>query len=541
MITNPILPGFNPDPTILRVGEDYYIATSTFEWFPGIAIYHSRDLKNWALINHVLTRREQVDLRGVDPALGVWAPALSYNEKNGKFYMCFSVIHGVLSNFFDLDNFVVTTEDIRGEWSDAIYLNSSGFDPSLFHDDDGSSYVINLEWDGRKAYEHPGCIVIEAYDTESDTLLGNPVEISRGGTDRGCVEGPFIYKRKDYYYLITAEGGTGYGHGVVVQRSKDIRGPYEIDEKKPVITSQPEDFNERGVGESMKLHRYYPDSYLQRSGHGYIVETPAGEVYMSHLCSRPIMPQQRSVLGRETSIQKCYWTKDDWIKLDSTDNLALRYVEEANLRQVPVAALPERDNFLDEKLSMDYYTLREPFDVSWMKLEGEQLMLRGRESLLSKYQQSFVGKRLKTFKSETETCIHFNPTKFMEMAGLTCYYNHGNFYFLRLYYSESLKSKCLAIMLADHGVKDELLDYKVAVPDWVEAIYLKAFIDYEKLQFAYAFEEDAWHDIGPVLDMTILSDEYANGFTGAFVGLTVQDLYKKKKWAKFDYFSHKAL
>lgn len=536
MITNPILPGFNPDPSILRVGEDYYIATSTFEWFPGIAIYHSRDLKHWQLINHALTRKEQVNLRGLDPALGVWAPALSYNEQNETFYMCYSVIHGALDNNFDLDNYVVKTQDIRGQWSDPIYMNSSGFDPSVFHDDDGRSYAINLEWDFRKGYEHPGCIVLEEYDVTTDTMMGNPVEISRGGTDRGCLEGPFIYKRNDYYYLITAEGGTGYGHGVVVQRSKSIAGPYEIDAKKPVITSQPEDFNERGIEESMKMHRYNPDSYLQRSGHGFIVETPDGEVYMSHLCSRPIMPQQRSILGRETSIQRCYWTEDDWIKLDSDDNLALQYVQEANLEEVKFEKAPDRDVFEASSLSMDYYSLREAQNPSWLETGKGYLRLKGRESLLSKYNQSFVGKKLTSFVVRAETKLVYQPKTFLEMAGLSCYYNHGNFYYLRYYYSDSLGGPTLGIYLADNGKKDELKDSRVLLGGSISAVWLRAEMDHDKLQFFYSLDGKDWMKIGPLLDATILSDEYAHGFTGAFVGLCAQDIYKKKEWARFDYF-----
>lgn len=540
MITNPILPGFNPDPSILRVGNDYYIATSTFEWFPGIAIYHSRDLKNWELINHALTRSEQVDLKGLAPALGVWAPALSYNEDNKTFYMCYSVIHGALSNNFDLDNYVVKAKDIRGEWSNAVYLNSSGFDPSLFHDDDGRSYVVNLEWDFRKGYEHPGCIVLEEYDVQTDTMMGKPIEISRGGTNRGCIEGPFLYKRNDYYYLITAEGGTGYGHGVVVLRSKDVKGPYICRDGRPVITSQPEDFSERGIGESMKLHWYNPDSYLQRSGHGLIVETPKGEVYMSHLCSRPIMPQQRSVLGRETSIQKCRWTEDGWIELDSHDNLALRQVPSPDLEEVKYDALPALDEFTSSELTNDYYTLREAKDSSWIKLENNQLYLRGRESLFSRYNQSYLGKKLRSFVGEVETELRFNPENFMEMAGLTCYYNQNNFYYLRYYYSDSLKSPCLGIMLADNGSKDELLEHRVPI-NTESPIKLKADINREKLQFSYKLDNEEWTSIGPVLDMTILSDEYAFGFTGAFVGITAQDLSKKRKWASFSYFKYSAI
>ncbi len=539
MIKNPILPGFNPDPSILRVGEDYYIATSTFEWTPAIAIYHSRDLKHWQLINHALKTKEQLTLAGVGSSLGVWAPALSHNEKSKKFYLCYSVIHGANNNNFDLDNYVVTTNDIGGNWSLPIYLNSSGFDPSLFHDDDGRSWLCNLEWDSRQGYQHPGCIVLEEYDTNTDMLLGSPVPISRGGTNRGCLEGPFIYKRNGYYYLITAEGGTGYGHCVAVSRATNIKGPYECKDNKATITSQPEEFNERGIEESMKLHRYNPGSYLQRSGHGFIVETSSNEFYMTHLCSRPIMPLQRSILGRETAIQKCRFTDDNWVELDSDDNLAKEYVEEPKLKPYKFPKTKTRDNFLKEELSPDYYTLREHFNKSWLKVGAGVLSLRGRDSLFSTYNQSIIAKKITDFNVRAEAELHFSPENFMQMAGLTCYYNNNNFYYLRLYYSQSLESKCLGILIADNGNKKELLEYRVPVKENQKAIQLCAEILAEDLQFYYALKDNCWQKIGPVLDATILSDEYANGFTGTFIGLTAQDLYKKSKWADFTYFELK--
>ena len=238
MIQNPILRGFNPDPSIIRVGDDYYIAVSSFEWFPGVPIYHSRDLMHWQLIGHALKTKEYLDLTGEEPSKGVWAPALSYNESEKRFYLIYSNVHCQNPWFFDVDNYLIWTDDIKkGEWSKPVYLNSSGFDPSLFHDDDGRKWLINKDRDFRPGRMDDRSIIVQEYDSERNTLIGQPTVISRGATKRGFVEGAHIYKHNGMYYLITAEGGTGYGHCVAVSRSKSVTGPYEPDPQNPVITS----------------------------------------------------------------------------------------------------------------------------------------------------------------------------------------------------------------------------------------------------------------------------------------------------------------
>lgn len=152
MIVNPILPGFNPDPCICRKGDDYYMAVSTFEWFPGIPVYHSRDLKNWELYTHVLTDDEKVDLRKLPSAKGIWAPCLTYCEEEDMFYVVYGVMNSMNARYFDVDNFLICAKDIRGPWSEPVYLHSSGFDASLFHDTNGKKYVVSLEWETRKGY-----------------------------------------------------------------------------------------------------------------------------------------------------------------------------------------------------------------------------------------------------------------------------------------------------------------------------------------------------------------------------------------------------
>ncbi len=170
-ITNPILRGFNPDPSILRVGDDYYIATSTFEWFPGVQIHHSRDLIHWKLIARPLNRVSQLDLKGAAASEGVWAPCLSYDK--GVFYLVYTNVRLWRSGGpRDLHNYLVTATDIRGEWTDPIYLNGSGFDPSLFHDDDGRKWLINMLWDHRLGRNSFAGIVLQEYDPVNRRLPG---------------------------------------------------------------------------------------------------------------------------------------------------------------------------------------------------------------------------------------------------------------------------------------------------------------------------------------------------------------------------------
>ena len=216
IITNPILPGFHPDPSICRVGGDYYIVNSTFEWFPGVPIHHSKDLKNWRLIGHALTRRSQLDLRGVTDSGGVWAPSLSHAD--GMFWLIYTNVRntGMGRPFKDIRIFLTTAPDITGPWSDPIALDSIGFDPSLFHDDDGKKYLVNMEWDFRKDHYRYAGIVLQEYDPATRSLTGARHKILH--KENILTEGPNLYKHDGWYHLMLAEGGTGWNHGISAAR-----------------------------------------------------------------------------------------------------------------------------------------------------------------------------------------------------------------------------------------------------------------------------------------------------------------------------------
>jgi Beta-xylosidase len=543
MIHNPVLPGFNPDPSILRVGDDYYIATSTFEWFPGVQIHHSRDLIIWRVLGYALDRESQVDLKGIEASGGVWAPCLSYDEKYQTFHLIYTIMRSTNGNYFDMDNYVVTAKDINGPWSDRIYLNSSGFDPSLFHDDDGRKWLVNLEWDFREGYEHPGSIVIQEFDAEQNTLLRKPQSISRGATDMGCLEAPHLYKRNGYYYMMTAEGGTGFGHGVAIARSRSLFGPYEPDPCNPIITSAKEvGLDRRGVDDYLKTYQFNPESYLQKSGHGSLIETQTGEWYIAHLSARPLLPQVRSMLGRETSIQRCEWTEDGWIRMAGGGCMAEEIVQPPRLQKHPFEKESIREEFDSGLWNANLNSLRVPIDESWASLGARPgfLRLRGRESLFSLHEQSLIARRLQAFNVVFETSVEFDPDNFHEMAGLTLFYDQRMFYYLRIYYSGALGGKSLGILYADNGARTEMTESRISIAEW-ERVYLRGVIKQGVLVFYGSPNGEEWMQVGPELDAS--SDEYSSSghFTGAFVGICCQDSYRKNKNADFDYFEYREL
>lgn len=531
-ITNPILKGFNPDPSIIRVGDDYYIATSTFEWYPGVQIHHSRDLKNWRLLTHPLTRPDQLEMRGNPDSGGIWAPCLSYDK--GTYYLVYTDVKSHIGPFKDTHNYVVTATNIMGPWSEPVYLNSSGFDPSLYHDEDGSKWLLNMTWDHRKGRNRFSGIVMQQYDEQERRLIG-PVHPLFSGTELGLTEGPHLYKRGDYYYLITAEGGTRWNHAVTVARSTSLLGPYEVDPSNPMLTS-----------------RHNPALPLQRAGHADLVETQHGEWYMVHLCGRPLAASRTCNLGRETAIQKVQWTADGWLRLESGGN--------EPMLEVPAPAglaehsFPEsfhgtgKDDFSDPILNIHLNTLREPADERWLSLKERPgyLRLRGRESFSSSHSQSLVARRQQSFVAEAETVVEFEPDTHRQMAGLVYYYNARNWYYVRISRDEQW-GKSLALLTSDQGQYDEPLEQEISVEGWRQ-VYLKLKLHDERAQFYYSADGKDWQPIGPVLDAGKMSDEHVEekrdgilldqGFTGAFIGLCVQDLSGMRKHADFDYFSY---
>ncbi|WP_338539611.1 glycoside hydrolase family 43 protein [Paenibacillus tundrae] len=521
MIQNPILRGFNPDASIIRSGDDYYIATSTFEWFPGVLIHHSRDLVHWRPAARPLDRLSLLDLKGIPSSGGIWAPSLSYNE--GLYYLCYTNVVGRRGVYKDLHNYVITAPAIEGPWSEPVYLNSSGFDHFLFHDTDGRKWLFNMQWDFRKNHNRFAGIIMQEFNQGKGKLIG-PVNLVTQGTSLGVTEGPMIYQRNGYYYLLVAEGGTGINHAATLLRSRTIDGPYEIDPEYPLLTS---------VGT--------PDHPLQKAGHGSLVETQHGEWYMAHICSRPLPDGSRlSPLGRETSLQKVVWTDDGWLRLAGGGRSPKVEVESPELPPHPFPVEPEREHFDGKRLSIHWNSLRIPMDETWMSLSERpgHLRLYGQESLYSWNRQSLIARRLQSLDCEISTCVEFEPETFTQMAGLVLFYDESDHFYLRISHDEHL-GKHLAVIFSQQGVYDESEDI-VSIEGW-ESCYLKAVIHQEKIQFYYSSDGEKWKLIGPELYSGVLADEYMDklSFTGAFAGICVQDLKGTKRYADFDYFDYK--
>ena len=519
-IINPILPGYHPDPSILRVEDDYYIAVSTFEWFPGVQIYHSKDLVNWKLLTYPLTRSSQLNMIGNIDSGGVWAPCLSYSD--GLYYLIYTDVKSRMGAFKDTHNYLVTAKNIEGPWSEPIYLNSSGFDPSLFHDDDGRKWLVNMIWDFRKGTNSFAGIALQEYSVKERKLIG-PVRNIFKGSEIGLTEAPHLYKRGGYYYLMTAEGGTWYTHAVTMARSQSIFGPYEIDPTNPILTSDQEDLDQ-----------------LQKAGHGSLVETQTGDWYMAHLCGRPVV-DKKCILGRETALQKCYWTEDGWLRVVGGPHPSTE-IEAPNIKPYPFEQESNDDDFKGPTLKKYWNSLRRPFNEDWLSLTFRPgyLTLFGGESMQSTHHQSLLARRLENFHVAIETELAYDPENFQQMAGLITYYDTDDYVYLRVTHHEK-HGKCIGIIESKHGQYDELLEEDI--PLTTDTVQLKAEIDHEWLQFYYAMEKDQWIEIGPRIDISHLSDDDAEyiRFTGTFVGMCAQDLSGQKKESHFNYFNYEEL
>ena len=539
MIKNPIFPGFNPDPCICKAGDDYFVIVSSFEWMPALPIYHSKDLKNWELYTHVIRSEEQADIRKLPSAKGIWAPCLTYCEEEKLFYVIYGVMNSMNARYFDVDNYLITASDIKGPWSEPIYLHSAGFDASILHDDDGKKYIVSLEWETREGYEKPGAVCMAEYSPVEKKIIGYPKRFWQGGTDRGCIEAPHLYKRKGFYYIMCAEGGTGYGHSVTMGRSENVWGPYEKDPKNPIVTSIPGEFNERKDPDHLKPKYYNPESMLQKSGHGSYVENELGEVYLVHLTARPFVPELRCTLGRETAMQKMMWTDDGWLRMADQSNLAKESFEESKLPEYPMPQIPDFDDFNSDTLGIQYYAPRiSPESFTDVKARPGYVRIRGQESRTSLNKVSILARKLTSVNAVITTKMEFKPEIYQHSAGLILYYDNMNYINLRKYYSQTLGQSAISVIQLENGTRTEYLDTRIPVKD--VPLYFRLRIENRKTFFEWSYDGEEYFRIGKEFDTTKFSDEYCKygEFTGTFVGMTCADRMFHQHYADFDFFEY---
>ncbi|SHF68317.1 xylan 1,4-beta-xylosidase [Loktanella atrilutea] len=522
MIRNPILPGFNPDPSICRVGEDYYIATSTFEWYPGVQIHHSRDLANWTLVARPLNRAALLDMRGNPDSGGIWAPCLSHAD--GKFWLVYTDVKRLEGDWKDAHNYITTCETIDGDWTDPWYVNSSGFDPSLFHDDDGRKWFVNMQWNHRQqgsgvnpANDRFDGILLQEWSP--DRGLFGPVTNIYAGTDRGLTEAPHLFKRNGWYYLTTAEGGTGYDHAVTLARSRRIEGPYEDHPEKHVIST-------RGV----------PGHPVQRTGHGQYVEAPDGTGWHTYLMGRPLMHDGKPfcATGRETGIARVVW-RDDWLYLEDGGLLPPEMVDGPD--QTPRGPVAH-DRF--DRLPDEFQWLRTPHPDRLFRVADGALILTGRESIGSWFEQSLVARRQEDAGYDASTTLDFAPVTYQQAAGLVTYYNRHKFHGAFLTFEDG--QRCLTLMSCNGDWPAGRLDHPIApvpVPDG--PITLSVEVRGATQQFFWDAGQGR-QPLGPAREAHHVSDEGAQGehasFTGAFVGMMAFDTSGQAAEARFTTFAY---
>lgn len=524
-IRNPVLPGFNPDPSFLRVGTDYYIATSTFEWYPGVRLHHSTDLVHWRPMGGILTERRLLDLNGAADSAGVWAPDLSYVD--GRYHLVYTDVASLSGGYWDSQNYLVTAADLAGPWTDPVALHARGFDPSLFHDADGTSWLLSMTADWRTGRNRFAGIQIQRYDRAERELVG-PERLIFTGTSADMTEGPHLYRRDGWYYLITAEGGTSWPHQVTVARSRALLGPYEVAPGGPMLTS---------AGR--------PDLALQKAGHGSLVSTPDGQWYLAHLVARPYSPLGPCVLGRETAIQRVTWDPAGWPRIEA--GVPLETVPAPNGVQAvaDTTDTPDQDDFDAPTLGPDWSTLRRPATPDWVQLTARpsHLRIHGGQSPVGRQRPSLVARRVTAKHCALETTLDFHPRTFRQLAGLTAYYNSRNWHYAYLTLDDDGR-RVLELMSCDTGRRTQHTECRVDTTG-ADRVRLRVHFDGPVIRFAYSLSPTTdWRELPVNLDATILSDEHAArmedgepetwGFTGAFAGLWVQDLGADGGYADFD-------
>ena len=523
-LRNPILLGFNPDPSICRVGPDFYCTTSSFQWWPGTPIYHSRDLREWELISYALTDCAYLDMKRIGDSGGVWAPCLSYAD--GLFWLVFTNASGSRMHFPECANYLMTSPNPTGPWSPPVYLNASGNDPSLFHDDDGRKWLVNTRFDRvPNNREHSGTLLQE-YSVKEKRLVG-PSKLVFEGTGLCFPEGSKLFKRAGWYYLVIAEGGTEYDHLMTMGRSRDIWGPYEIHPENPLLTARD------------------TDSPIQRAGHGDIVDIEGDRVAVVYLASRPV--GRRSLLGRETFIASGRWHEDGWLRLDS--KRPELEVPDFGLPASPKPLVQSRDDFDLPRLGLEWNSLRGPIDdrIDLQSRPG-RLGLKPTPTFLDSVERpSLIAQRIRHHQFSAETELEFIPREPMQWAGLTCYYDTRHWYFLHLHF-DAAKGVIVSLCSKQKPYSIETLGEASIRTD--EAIRLGVTCDGSMLQFRFAQgDTSAWTNLADPQDALVLSDEFVEehdavrnfGFTGSFIGLAAFDITERGDVPYFDWFQYEGL
>lgn len=504
---NPILAGFYPDPSMVRVGDDYYLVNSTFSYFPGIPIFHSRDLVHWTQIGHVLTRPSQLRLESQGISQGVFAPALSHHD--GLFYLINTQV-GAIGNFF------VTARNPAGPWSDPVQLQFEGIDPAFFFDDNGKAYVVNNGAPiGAPLYDGHRAIWIQEFDVAAQKLVGPRSVIVNGGTDISrkpiWIEGPHIFKKDGKYYLICAEGGTGDQHSEVVFRADSVGGPWVPYPGNPILTQR-----------HLDPSRPFP---ITSTGHADFVQTQHGEWWAVFLGTRPYADDMYNT-GRETFLMPVHW-KDGWpVITEGTETVP--YVHAVpRLPSAPAAPMPlsgnfvYRDDFTGRELAPYWELIRTPQERWWdLTSPPGWLTLRARPvSLTGHRQPSFVGRRQQHGWATASTAMRYRPLQAGDEAGMAAFQNDDYCYLLGV----TRGATGPVVRLVKHAGRapaaGEILASAPLRLAGTGPVYLRIDARGYTYAFYYGTNPGRWTLLKDGVDGKILSTRVAGGFVGTFMGM----------------------
>lgn len=504
VLQNPILPGFYPDPAICKVGSDYYLVNSTFVYFPGIPVMHSKDLKNWKQISSVIERPSQMDFMGERVSRGLFAPAISHH--NGTFYVtCTDIDNG--------GNFVVTAKSASGPWSDPVYLKKvRGIDPSLFFENDRVFIIYNSEApDNKPLYD--GHRTVKIYELDINTLqeIGSEKILVNGGVDLSkkpvWIEGPHIYKREGFYYLMAAEGGTSVNHSEVILRSENVRGPYVPWDKNPILTQRHLDPKRKNPVTSV--------------GHADLVDGPDGQTYAVFLGVRPYEGDFYNT-GRETFIAPVKWI-DGWPVINP-DFEEVQYKYPVSWKEVKQEnVLPISGNFTSKVLfkdtlnteflflrthNPDWYSFKQNPGALTIKLRPETVMETGNPS--------FIGRRQQHLQSSASTELDFSTVKDNEKAGLIIFQGEKNFYYIC---KSSDGGKAVVQLFKGNASGKMDLVKQAALPASKSKLFLKISAERDTYSFWYGQQNDKWTLLQDKLDAKFLSTAIAGGFVGSLFAM----------------------
>lgn len=496
---NPVISGYAPDPTVTRVGDDYYVVTSSFTHFPGLPIYHSRDLVNWTQIGNALDRPDQFDFSGLTVSRGIFAPDISYHD--GLYYLT--------STCVDCGgNFVMTADHPGGTWSDPHWLGFEGIDPSIHWDDSGKAYILNNgapneepRYDGHRA------IWIQEFDWQNLTMTGERKQLINGGVDITeepvWIEGPHIIQRNGYYYITAAEGGTSVNHSQTIFRSDNVWGPYKPADHNPILTQRDLD--------------YERDHPIIAAGHAKLVQIPNGDWWATFLAIRPYDHEMFNI-GRETFLLPVHW-ENDWPYILPRGERIPFALDKPELPEQPQASPPQSgdfgytDEFEGDELALGWMGIRDP-DTPFYQLEGDSLTLECGSGLGDlNTVPSFIGRRQQHHIATASTTVSFEPGAGGEKAGIAAIQNDEHFIFLAITHRDGEDQVAL---YRRAGTNEEKLINAAPLPSTRDVTLSLAF-NAGQMNAHYEINGER-HTLAEAVDATNLSTNVAGGFVGTVIG-----------------------